>query len=59
VECIAGGFDLSDAVSDVVVTRRDESSGTILCKGWQDRERLNQHRCFLEMKYKITATYKD
>jgi hypothetical protein len=56
-ECISGGFNLSSAVIKLVNTRGTESSGTIICQGWQDRERINKHRCLLKMKYKITATY--
>lgn len=56
-ECIKGGFNLSDAVSKLVNGHLEEASGTIICQGWQDRERIGQHRCLLKMKYKITATY--
>lgn len=56
-ECISGGFDLSSAVANLVRIRDTESSGTIICQGWQDRERINKHRCLLKMEYKMTATY--
>jgi hypothetical protein len=57
IECISGGFNLSNAVSKLVNNRLNETSGTIICQGWQDQERVGQHRCLLKMKYKITATY--
>ncbi|MEI9476077.1 MAG: hypothetical protein WCO26_05840 [Deltaproteobacteria bacterium] len=57
VECISGGFDLSSAVSEILATRGNVSSGTIVCQGWQDRERINRNRCLLTMEYKITPTY--
>ena len=57
VECISGGFDLTSAVSNLVDSGEAESSGTIRCQGWQDQERINQHRCLLKMEYKITANY--
>ena len=61
-ECIRGkkgGFNLSDAVSKLVKGHLEEAQGTIICQGWQDRERIGSHRCLWKMKYKITATYVD
>ena len=57
VECVSDGFRLSGAVSSLVDSGATESSGTISCQGWQDRERINKHRCLLKMNYKITAIY--
>lgn len=56
-ECVSGGFDLTVAVSKLMESGATESSGTIICQGWQDRERINKHRCLLKMGFKITATY--
>ena len=56
-ECIDGGFKLSAAVSEMVTKNETEASGTIVCHGWQDRERFRQYQCQLKMNYKITATY--
>ena len=56
-ECIEGGFNLSYAVSELVNKRLEETKGTTTCQGWQDRERIGQHRCLLIMNYKITASY--
>ena len=54
-ECIQGGFNLTFAVSNLVAKGQTESSGTIICQGWQDQERINKHRCLLELNYKIVA----
>jgi hypothetical protein len=56
-ECIRGGFNLRDAVLRLVNGRLEETTGAITCQGWQDRERIGQHRCLLKMNYKITAVY--
>ncbi|TET46102.1 hypothetical protein E3J62_05305 [candidate division TA06 bacterium] len=57
VECISGGFNLSSAVSKLVASGEIESSGFLTCHGWQDRERVNKHRCLLKMEYKIIGNY--
>ncbi|MCS4505625.1 hypothetical protein NYO91_16180 [Arhodomonas aquaeolei] len=56
-ECVHGGFDLSNAVAQLVKNADKYSVGEITCQGWQDQERINKHRCLLRMKYKIVATY--
>jgi len=57
VECVRGGFNLSAAVDELIQRGEKESSGSLLCQGWQDRERIGQYRCLLKMDYKITVTY--
>jgi len=56
-ECIRGGFNLMSAVSDMVAKSDVEATGELICQGWQDRERVNKHRCLLKMTYRITASY--
>jgi len=56
-ECVSGGFDISGDVSRLVASGGNETSGTITCQGWQDKERIGKHRCSLEMNYKIIASY--
>jgi hypothetical protein len=58
-ECVSGGFDFSSAINELVTSRLDKLDGTITCQGWQDKERINKHRCFLELHYKISVKYKD
>jgi len=57
-ECVAGGFDLSAAVSEVVTNGETRAAGKLVCQGWQDREHINKDQCHLQMNYRITATYK-
>lgn len=58
IECVSGGFNISEAVSDLVDNNGNEASGEITCQGWQDKERIHKHRCLLRMQYKIIASYK-
>jgi hypothetical protein len=58
-ECVAGGFDLSWPVSEIVNSGDLSSSGSLICQGWQGRERIGKHRCLLTMEYKIGVTYQD
>ena len=57
VECISGGFDLSNAISTLISSKSDRAEGSIVCQGWQDKERINKHRCLLELKYTIIVNY--
>lgn len=59
VECVSGGFNISSAVSELVDKNGKETSGEITCQGWQDKERINKHRCMLKMQYRIMASYKN
>lgn len=58
-ECVSGGFDFSSAINELVSSRLDKLDGTIACQGWQDKERIGKHRCFLKLIYTISAKYKD
>ncbi len=53
VECVSGGFNLSSAISDLISSEKVRIEGGIVCQGWQDRERINKHRCLHELKYTI------
>lgn len=56
-ECIEGGHDLTQPISDMLKNNKVECSGKISCQGWQDRERIGKHRCLCELTYKVTVTY--
>ncbi len=58
-ECVSGGFDFSSAIDELVTSHLDKLDGTITCQGWQDKERIGKHRCFLELSYTIFAKYKN
>ena len=58
-ECVGGGFDLSSEVRQMIESGEPECSGVLSCQGWQDRERVGQHHCWLELTYKVTASYSE
>ncbi len=57
-ECVSGGFNFSFDIDKLVTSRLDKLDGTITCQGWQDKERINKHGCYLELNYTISAKYK-
>lgn len=56
-ECVGGGFDLSQPISNMIKYKNNECNGQIFCQGWQDRERINKYHCLCQLTYKITAKY--
>jgi len=56
-ECINGGYDLTELISDMLNNNKLECHGKVSCQGWQDRNRIGKYRCLCELTYKITATY--
>ena len=55
--CLGGGFDLSRVISDMLSHRQRTVSGKLHCHGWQDRGRIGERRCLLELQYRITVGY--
>lgn len=58
-ECIKGGHDLNSVVSGILQDNINEYTRNSTCQGWQDRERINKHRCLGELNYKIIVKYKE
>ncbi|MBC8549968.1 MAG: hypothetical protein H8D23_09980 [Candidatus Brocadiales bacterium] len=56
-ECVKGGFYLREEIKDMVQAHKSESSGQLICQGWQDPEREGQHRCLLELSYSVRVVY--
>ena len=56
-ECVAGGFDLNGAVREAIRSHETTVTGNETCEGWQDEERIGQHRCLLKANYEIQAEY--
>lgn len=50
-ECVEGGFDLRAQYnrSELDV----ECSGASVCQGWQDKERINKHRCLCKLQWEM------
>jgi hypothetical protein len=57
VECVDGGHDLENVISSTIKAGQDRYSGMMTCQGWQDRDRVGQHRCFDMLKIQIQIVY--
>ncbi|RCR59489.1 hypothetical protein DTW68_22620 [Vibrio harveyi] len=55
--CVDGGFDVSSEVQNLVKKRGQSLRVTQTCQGWQDRRRINKHRCLCEMQCDVTVIY--
>lgn len=56
-ECVNGGYDLSTVFYGAIKDKLTETTGSQRCMGWQDRSRINQHRCYTRLEYIFTITY--
>lgn len=56
-ECVSGGFDFSSDIDKLVTSGLDKLDGSITCQGWQDKERIGRHHCFLKLNYTISVKY--
>jgi hypothetical protein len=56
-ECLAGNFDLSNAVSDAVARRRKSAEGEIRCQGARGRAKAETRPCHNLLRYKLTLKY--
>jgi hypothetical protein len=56
-ECLAGDFDLSEAVAQAVAKRRKNVEGEIRCPGSRVRPKLGATPCRNLLRYKLTLGY--
>jgi hypothetical protein len=56
-ECLAGGFDLSDAVAEAVTRRRKSAVGEIRCQGTHEKPKESGRPCRNLLRYKLTLGY--
>ena len=56
-ECLAGDFDLSDAVAGAVAKRRKAVEGEIRCQGTRVRSKEDKTPCHNLLRYKLTLGY--
>ena len=56
-ECLAGGFDLSNAVAEAVTSRRKSATGEIRCQGNQEKPDQSKRPCQNVVRYKLTLGY--
>jgi hypothetical protein len=56
-ECVDGGFDLTGIVEEMIKNKVVHQDGSVTCPGWQDQERIGQHRCMTKLLYEIDIQY--
>ena len=56
-ECLAGDFDLSDAVTEAVAGRRKIAEGEIRCPGTRAKPKEGKTPCRNLLRYKLTLGY--
>jgi hypothetical protein len=56
--CLAGGYDLSGPVADLLARHGTETSGITDCPGFQGSGRASQDRCLLEMRFRVSVRYR-
>jgi len=56
-DCLAGDFDLSDAVIDAVAHHRKSVEGEIRCLGTREMTKGNKKPCDNLLRYKLTLGY--
>ena len=55
--CLDGGFDLGPAVARALAAGAKDSTGHLVCKGWQGPQQAEKDRCGIEMRYRLAACY--
>jgi hypothetical protein len=56
-ECLAGDFDLSQAVTQAVTQGRKSAEGEIRCQGTRERPKEGKRPCHNLLRYKLTLGY--
>ncbi|MDR4504419.1 MAG: hypothetical protein MRK01_06440 [Candidatus Scalindua sp.] len=56
-ECVNGGFGLTKEIKNMTHVHKLNSFGTLICQGWQDSERVDQHSCLNELTYSVRIVY--
>ena len=56
-ECVAGDFDLSEALAQAVAARRSIATGEMCCRGWLSKTTIDQVRCRNILRYKLILGY--
>ena len=56
-ECVAGDFDLSEALAQAVAARQATATGEMCCQGWFSKTTINKDHCHHILRYKISLGY--
>jgi hypothetical protein len=57
--CTDGYIDISNDLYALIRDNKKEITGVKPCDGWQDQERIGNHKCLAKVNYKITAIFDD
>ena len=56
-ECLAGGFDLSNAIAEAVARRRKSAVGEMRCQGTLEKPSQSKRPCRNVVRYNLTLGY--
>ena len=56
-ECISGGFDLSEAISEAVASNLTVTQGDLGCPGWAETAGGGKARCLVGLYYRLKIDY--
>jgi hypothetical protein len=56
--CLHGGFDLGPAIAQMLSGSVETVTGTATCPGWRGPTRSDADRCLIEMRYRLSVSYK-
>jgi hypothetical protein len=56
-ECVAGDFDLSEALAQAVAAREAIVNGEMCCQGWLSKTTIDRVHCHNILRYKLTLEY--
>jgi hypothetical protein len=57
--CVQGGFNLTEAVRNTILSQSSLSKGSMTCHGSEDAERAGLFTCLSEIEYEIHVNYLD
>lgn len=55
--CIAGDFDLTEALASAIAHHRTSTSGEMTCQGWMSKTTINTVPCHNVLRYKLSLGY--
>jgi len=56
-ECVAGDFDLSEALAQAVATKEATVTGEMCCQGWLSKTTIDRVHCHNILRYKLSLEY--
>lgn len=56
--CLHGGFDLGPIIAQMLAEGVGSVTGTSTCPGWRGPTRSDADRCLIEMRYRLSVSYK-